>query len=354
MLQPVYITHSVAIAPQNTFEQPLLSPVVTDKDGKLHCTEPDYTTVIPPMQLRRMDRILKMSIYCGIKCLEDAGITRPDGIITATGKGNMTATEKFVKELAQYHEQALNPTPFILSTYNAVNGAIALQTQAKGYNQTFVHRGSSFELALYDTQLKLNESPELQRFLVGSFDEITDEYFFIKNKIGYWKKDRDYNLPLWQQSNSPGTIAGEGAAFFTLTNAQTKNALVIHQVQCITGTDTQRIQDVMNNLLQKAAWQPDLLLLGLNGNVHDEPYYHSVLSQFPASIPVMAFKHLCGEYETSGSYALWQLLQYLQGRPLPEAVWYRDMPQVKPARILYYNHFYGRQHNIILLEHTGA
>lgn len=302
------------------------------------------------MQLRRMDRILKMSIYCGIKCLEDAGITQPDGIITATGKGNMTATEKFVKELSQYQEQALNPTPFILSTYNAVNGAIALQRQAKGYNQTFVHRGSSFELALYDAQLKLNESPEMQHFLVGSFDEITDEYFFIKDKIGYWKKDRDNNLPLWQQSHSAGTIAGEGAAFFTLTNTRTSNTLAIHQGQSVTDTDTHTVQGAVSSLLQRTARQPDLLLLGLNGNVHDEAYYQAILSQFPGDLPVMAFKHLCGEYETSGSYALWQLLQYLQGRPLPEVIWYRDPPANRPKSILYYNHFYGKQHNMLLLE----
>lgn len=357
-MTPLYITHTSAITPQHQDTAALLQPLLKDIDRKFYVQEPDYPQVIPAMQLRRMSKVLKMGVYCGMDCLSKSGIEKPDGIITGTGKGSMTDTEKFVKELKQYNEEAMNPTPFILSTYNAINGAIALQTKATGYNQTFVHRGSSFEVSLYDAQLKLHKEQEEQHYLVGCFDEITPEYFSIKDKIGYWKKDRDTAIPLWGQSGSKGTIAGEGSAFFMLSNKPGEAIAAIHTIDTLYKPSEEELEQTIRNAIAKAGWhinEIDMLVLGLNGDKEDLLFYESAQQQFAETIPVMAFKHLCGEYETSGGFALWLACQYFSGTVLPEDIWYKK-PKDKdfaPRKILYYNHYRGWNHNVLLLSKEG-
>lgn len=358
-MKPVYITHTSAISPQPAEDSLLLEPLTGSTDGQFRVIEPDYTTVIPPLQLRRMSRILKMGVYTGMDCIAKAGIARPDGIITGTGKGSMTDTEKFVKELSEYREEALNPTPFILSTYNAINGAIALQTKATGYNQTFVHRGSSFEVSLYDAQLRLNTATDAEHYLVGCFDEMTPEYFFVKGKIGYWKKEGDPAQSLWQRADSTGTLAGEGAAFFMLHNKDHKAIAALHCIESSYRTAANELPGMLQRNLDKCGWplqEVDMLVLGLNGDSRDAPFYNQLMDQVPAGVPVLAFKHLCGEYETSGGFALWLTCSLLQGQPLPEAAWYRKPgnPDFFPRRIVYYNHYRGLNHNLILLSPGAA
>jgi len=306
------------------------------------------------MQLRRMSRLVRMGVYSGMDCLRKAGVEKPDGIITGTGKGSMVDTEKFVKELSKYREEALNPTPFIMSTYNAINGAIALQTGATGYNQTYVHRGSSFEVSLYDAQLKLHTAGSPRRYLVGCFDEITPEYFLVKDKIGYWKKDRDPALPLWQQCGSAGSIAGEGTAFFLLSNEAANAVAVLHQVCTCYNASVPRVLAEIHACLGKQGWQAgelDMLVLGLNGDREDHVFYEEVRAALGAHLPVLAFKHLCGEYETSGGFALWLTCALLSGQPLPAGAWYRAPGAgFIPKKILYYNHYRRLNHNIMLLS----
>lgn len=352
-MNPVYITNSSIISPQHTDADNLLHPLLVDENCRMHCIEPNYASLIPPMQLRRMSRILKMGIYTGISCLQASGISKPDAIITATGKGSMIDTERFVKDLKTYHEEALNPTPFILSTYNAINGAIALQQQSTGYNQTYVHRGSSFELALYDAFLKLNETSDIKNILVGCFDELTEEYIKVKSKTGKWKECRDNKLSLWSQDDTAGTIAGEGSAFFMLANKHYDDCLNLHLVDTFTTQKLSRLDEEINYCINKVGWELneiDMLVLGMNGDNKDQDYYNHILAMFPQNIPIMVFKHCCGEYETASGFALWLLMQYTAGKTLPKDVWYSNIPLHQPKKILYYNHYQGKNHNIMLFS----
>ena len=299
-----------------------------------------------------MSRILRMAVYAGVKCLETSGVAEPDGIITATGKGNLTDTEKFLKDALRYNEASLNPTPFILSTYNAVSGAIALQSKATGYNQTFVHRGSSLEIALLDAQMKLSETETVQHILAGGFDEITQDYIQIKDKLHYWKEAYVPQKSLWEQSYSPGSLAGEGAAFFMLTNQPGRHLLAMHRVLSFTSTSPQETGRIIREEIAAAGWHPDDidgLVLGLNGNCRDYYYYDEALTRFPG-VPVMVFKHLCGEYETATGFGLWLLTEYLAGNITHPDIWYpARFPEKPPEKILYYNHFRGSEHNLLLL-----
>jgi len=354
-LQPIYINSTAAITPIDILEeQVMLQPAIKGIRERFACNEPDYTTLIPAMQLRRMSRLLKMGIYTGMACLNKAKIEKPDGIITGTGKGSMTDTEKFVKELNRYKEEALNPTPFILSTYNAVNGAIALQTQATGYNQTFVHRGSSLELSLYDTQLRLNNAVSTQHYLTGCFDEMTEEYFIIKNKIGYWKQTWNNEIPLHKQCATTGSVPGEGAAFFLLSNRPAyQGAPAIQHIHTFQKAEVNELTGILERQLQyRNLGKEDigLLVLGMNGDKEDQPYYDEVIRYIGAGKPVLVFKNLCGEYETASGFGLWLTLQAIQDKYLPGQAWL-DKRAIKPrGNILFYNHYRRHNHNLLLLS----
>ena len=88
--------------------------------------------------------------------------------------------------------------------------------QCNDYNNTFVHRGFSFESALLDGMMLLKEK-EATNVLVGAVDEITNISHAILSRFGFYKQEPVSNFKLYE-SKSKGTIAGEGAAFFLLAN----------------------------------------------------------------------------------------------------------------------------------------
>ncbi|MCB0434905.1 MAG: 3-oxoacyl-ACP synthase, partial [Mangrovimonas sp.] len=155
-MKPVYI-HSVAsISVQNTVDEAaFLDDLVFYEDNVLPAIDPNYKDFIPPAAARRMAKGIKMGVVASKLALNQAGIDKPDAIITGTGLGCLRDSEKFVSAILDNNEQFLTPTPFIQSTHNTVGGQIALELQCKGYNFTYVHASVSFESALLDAELQL-------------------------------------------------------------------------------------------------------------------------------------------------------------------------------------------------------
>ena len=168
------------------------------------CEEPfDFKELVADASLRRrMSRIVKMGVACGLKCAEGLAPETIDGIITATGLGCLADTEKFMESIVVNSERLLNPTPFIQSTFNTIGGQIALLRGIHSYNVTYVHRGLSFESALIDAAMQVAEGR--RNILLGAVDEITPSSADIQRRLGM---TRQYEL-------------GEGANFF-LINAAT-------------------------------------------------------------------------------------------------------------------------------------
>ncbi|MFY0254728.1 beta-ketoacyl synthase chain length factor [Chitinophaga sp. 30R24] len=339
-----YIQGLAAISPQPTFEGEFSSmPLVHTDSNMLTCVEPDYKPFIPANSLRRMSRLLKMGLTTALKCIENSGIATPGPIVTGTGKGSLQDTEKFIKEIEVYQETALNPTPFIQSTYNSVNGLIALQQKCTAYNNTFVHRGFSFENALLDSMMLIQEGAS--HTLTGAFEEITAEHFYIKSRIGFWKDTPVDNRELYQQL-SPGTIAGEGATFFTLTATATPQSYA-----AISGFKMlyKPATDKLVKAFADTAGAPDLIITGRNGDSRYEHFYGLLNNLYPG-IPQLSFKHLCGEYDTAGAFGLWLAAQLLKTQQLPQQWYTFSTPLPAVNSILFYNHFYGEQHVVLHLE----
>ncbi len=170
--------------------------------------EPDYKEVITDANLRRrMGRLLKMAVWCGLKSLDGVPSERVAGIITSTGAGFMKDTISFGSSIFDREETLLNPSPFMQSTFNTASGYIALIRKIHAYNTTYVQRAGGFAASLVDAAMLLDDAGEGNVALVGAFDEVTPEVDVIRQRLGLYRVGDGF-LPL-----------GEGAAAFLLSAA---------------------------------------------------------------------------------------------------------------------------------------
>src|SRR5665213_1931251 len=212
-----YIRSSACISPQKTFSQVnFLTEVIEYNGTRLRAIEPDYTEFIDPKLIRRMSHIIKMGLAASQECLNEGNTNMPGAIITGTAYGSLGDTVSFLTRLIELNEEMLPPTAFIQSTHNTVAAQIALMLKCHQYNNTFVHKGISFESALLDAIMLLKEN-EADNILVGGTDEMSDASFTILSRLGLYKRWPVSNLSLFT-THSKGTISGEGSVFFLLTD----------------------------------------------------------------------------------------------------------------------------------------
>jgi 3-oxoacyl-[acyl-carrier-protein] synthase II len=351
----VFIRATGVISPQSTFGQLDFAAAPLGYLGKrLLCMEPDYSMLIDPKSLRRMSRIIRIGVAAAMDCLSKAKLVSPDAIITGTAYGCLEDTAAFLTKMVQNAEEMLTPTPFIQSTHNTVGAQIALALKCHGYNNTFVHRGSSFEHALLDAVLLLREK-EANRVLVGGLDEITDTSYAILSRFGLYRRKAISSLELFNQVGQ-GTLCGEGAAFFLLTNlADPENMAELVGTHSFYNPRTvQETQDQIRDFLTTHAIQPedlDLIIMGQNGDRQNDQIYDALRNTLFEQTQTIGFKHLCGEYPTAGAFGLWLGACCIQNRlPLP---WYPDLEktlQKRLRRILMYNHFQNTHHTLCLVS----
>lgn len=275
---PVYITANSSIHP------------LTNEGFRLSANEPDYKSVIENVTLRRrMSRLIKMGVAAGMNCLNTGNVPTLDGIITATGWGFLSDTEKFLAAITNMNEQLLPPTAFIQSTFNTIGAQIALLIDNKNYNNTYVHRGISLESALLDAFLRLNN--DAKNILVGGMDELTDTSYHLLQRI-YGKRQ---------------VKMGEGAHFFLLSNKPLDDKPIA-------------IYDIA--LLRRPQGQSDFecsiqTFLNKNGLKGVTRCYNGTTYYLPDSI---AFKTDCGEYPTSSGFALHQAINHLKDHQQSEFI----------------------------------
>ncbi|AYB34939.1 beta-ketoacyl synthase chain length factor [Chryseolinea soli] len=338
----IYIKGKGNISPQQTWgETSLLETPVLANGNRFTCVEPDYTQYMDVRQLRRMSRILKMGVASGSMALKEAGITIPDGIITGTSYGCLEDTGIFLSKMITNVEHALNPTPFIQSTHNTIGSQIALLLQCQGYNQTYTQRAFSFENALLDALMELQETPA-QHFLVGAADEITDTSHAIQKRFGIFKDE-----------HHAGAINGEGVAYFVLSGEKSsKDKVSIHSLATFYHADETALNNGVHQFLADANLKTadiDLLLMGTQGDASDEEVLQNTAgSLFPSSAKGY-FKHLSGEYPTATAFAVWLAARMIEAQTVPESVSIGKANRPL-QRVLIFNSYFGKYHSLILLE----
>lgn len=349
-----YIRSIGNISPQHSTNQSeFLDTIVEYNSVAMNCIEPEYKEYLNPINARRMGRIIKMGVAAAKICLKNTGVTNPDAIITGTGLGCIEDTEKFLIAISENDERLLPPTSFIQSTHNTVSAQIALDLKCNNYNYTYVHRTFSFETALLDA-LMLFAEKEAKTILLGAADEITPNSIAIFSRFGWLKKKAINNTELYS-SQTKGSIAGEGAAFFLLGSEYQEGDLAkIKAVSSLFDSDGSMDMDkeitgfiTSNDLSLKDI---DLVIYGYNGDSEFDEVYNQVRKNVLKGIPAVQYKHLCGEYFTSSSFALWLAAKIISSQSIPESV-RKDIEQPsKINNILFYNQFRNTDHSLILVS----
>jgi len=348
-----YINGIGTISPQNTLlGHEFLEPAVEHTGDFLKAVEPVFKTYIDPIAARRMSRLIKMGISSAKICMQDAGISMPDAIITGTGLGSVEDTEKILAELT-VDGKFLNPTPFIQSTYNTISSQIAIALKCHEYNSTYVHRCFSLESCLIDAILLIGEGSAMN-VLAGGIDEMTMNHLTIIRRLGIWKREAIRNLDLWS-SKIPGALAGEGSAYFIIsgernerTYARLEAAETIYKPGSVEETAASVTRFLNGNGLSHE--DIDLVMMGNNGfEEHDSICEEVVSSALPASARVL-YKHLCGEYHTGSGFALFVAAGILKKQHIPASLIVRPSPPKKLENILIHNHYRNTDHAFILVR----
>jgi hypothetical protein len=319
----VYLIASASINSLTELSSNRLPEAVASLEGiRRAAIEPDYKSYIPDAGVRRrMSRVVKMGVAAATQCLSQTD-RQPDAIIMATGLGCLSDTEKFLKCIIENNEQLLNPTPFIQSTFNTVGAQVAINLKNTNYNMTYVHRGFSFENALLDAMMKLQDR-EAEQVLVGSYEEITGTSFKIMERLAFWRR---------------GEACGEGAQCFMLS-AQPKDSgnIILKDVLCVLNEDKQQVKEKLLAFLQHNNTVPDdldVLISGRNGEGPEYPWYQWVEGLFKTE-SVVTYKSASGDYPTVSSLALWLAMRLMT-------------PQINS--ILIYNNYKGKNHSFVLIE----
>lgn len=295
-------------------ESPLLN------EGKYaRAVEPDTKEFIVPSEARRMSKILKRAVCTSISALNESGIKQPDAIITGTGMGCLENSEKFLIDLAKFGESCLKPTLFMQSTHNTVSSLIAIILHCHGYNNTYSHKGLSFESALLDAWIQIR-SGSIRTALVGSHDEVTPLMSLIMERT-----NPEYNFV------SESSVA-------MMLGCDKRNDESPVEVAKVELFNKNGINDMIHSLLHTIEID-SVVVMGLNGNEINDDAYSNVLGSLSPDIPVVKYRDLFGDNFSSGAIGCYVGYSILSNGTIPDFMLMRgESNETIPGKGIIINH----------------
>lgn len=336
----IYINGMGNVSPQHSTQADFWEqePVLHNGDF-CRAQEPEYKNYIQSGLIRRMSRVVRMSLAASNIAMQAAGAERVDAILTGTAYGCIQDTEKFLTAIVENGEQMLTPTAFVQSTHNTIGGQIALLRENTCYNLTYVHRGFSFESGLLDAALRILEG-ESKCALVGGVDELTENAERFMAALGCTRCDAG---------------VGEGAAFFVLSPERNEHsqAMLCGIKMLYKPTDSAEVKEALTHFLEDIGWgieEVDAIVLGNAGNADSDSYYSDIQQQLFAHKTQFFFKNLCGEYATSTAFALWLAAGLVARGSHPIWLKTNGVGYKKIHKVLIYNNHRGINHNFLALS----
>ena len=352
-MKKTYINGLGCVSAQNTVENPSFEAFKWNPNQNVLAVKaPVYKDFIPPVAIRRMAKGVKNGIVASTLALREAQLETVDAIITGTGMGCIEDSEKFLSAILDNKEQFLTPTSFIQSTHNTVGGQIALGLQCKAYNVTYVNGAVSFESALLDAIMKIEEE-EANAILVGGIDETAAYTLSLFKLIDIIKNENQAPYSLLE-STTKGVVFGEGATFFALENKITTTTYA--EILGIEIYNKLAIDEVESKLSAFLAFHNltianiDAVVMGYNGDVDSDLYYKQLTATVFESTPQIYYKHLSGEYDTASGFGLGLAAKIVQTQTIPAIVQINNLEKDIYKTVLLYNQYNGIDHSFILLN----
>ncbi|WP_299439093.1 beta-ketoacyl synthase N-terminal-like domain-containing protein [uncultured Aquimarina sp.] len=347
-----FINGIASISAQPTTDpDTFLEDIISHKEAIFRSHDPNYKEYIKPAAMRRMSKSVKMGVTTASMALNNSGVEMPDAIITGTGMGCKQDSEKFLENILNNDEQFLTPTLFIQSTHNTVGGQVALGLGCKAYNVTYVQGAASFETSVMDAQLMLSEESEIN-ILVGGIDEIAKNSTLLHKLDGQIKED-DIDVIKLLDSDTPGTVASEGATFMVLGAETDKSLAKVINVETISeGTPLEIKASIEKFILNQGLSVEDIdaVVLGNNGDVGYDNYYNNLQSSIFSDKEQLCYKHLIGDFHVASSFGFWIGCKIFETNQVPAILKVNDISAKKYNNILLYNQYLGKNHSIALLQ----
>ncbi len=347
----LYINGIGCISPQNTFDNTVFLPEVKEySSNRLACVDADYSKFFDAGSIRRMGRLMKYGTAAGLIALRDAAIETPGAISTGTALGLPEVSQKFLRSLIEVEETIVSPTTFIQSTHNTVSSNIALLCKCFSHNNTFSHKGFSFESALTDAQLLALEN--IDNILVGAYDEVSDYKYAAMKKTNELMQEPCSNLDIYGQEKN-GIIAGEGAAFFVLDKEKNENTYgsFIGNKTFYKPESNQAIKNRILSFLEEhnsSLYDIDVVITGISGAKEVDDTRIELNNTLFKTQTIVAYKHLCGEYMTSSAFAFWLASKMMKIQQIPAAVILENRNRSTKTILLYNSHKHN--HSLMLFK----
>ncbi len=277
----IYLNAASSITHQPAFRNSGFSEALRPLHGESVLIHPDYKEFIEPVLLRRMSKLLRMGVACARDALQ--GLS-PGAIIVGTGLGCLQDTEKFLSNLLTI-KGLLPPTAFIQSTHNTIAGQISLSLGNHRYNMTHTQNTVSFEMALLDGILQIEEG--VSPVLVGAADEHIP---FLDEVAAAW------GLEALQLTS--------GASFFVLSHEKSPHSLArLRDVTAVVGRSTDLTSEINRFLSANQLTTDDLDLV-----LYSLPPGTEWSCPVTKSIPYL---EMSGVYPTAAAFALHYGADYL-------------------------------------------
>jgi len=343
-MKEVYILAAKQISTQSPLTDDWMDCPIAYNEQDVRAIDPDYKQYFAPNVARRLDKILKRALLTSRQVLEASGISNPDAIIAGTGLGCIENTEFFLEALIREGEEMLKPTYFMQSTHNTIGSLIAIDTHCHGYNSTYTHKGVSFECALLDAFMQL-ENGQIQTALVGAYDEMTDKYFIILGRTGYL-------------GHAINGFSGETAVSLMLGTGKRENALCrVNGVEMQYGCP-ERLSETLNLFLQRthcSLEEIDAIMIGTNGQETNDRIYAEICPILFPDKKLLQYKHLFGESYTMPGLGVYAAATCLHQQRIPAHLFIHSENGIQQGvkHILFYNQFENKNHTFTLLSSCG-
>lgn len=347
----VYIQSANQLSVQHPLSDEWFDNPVYYDEKRVPTIDPHFPDYLSPLLSRRMCTLLKRAVVMSRLTLKEAGVEKPDAIISGTGLGCIDNTEKFLISIMENEEKFLQPTYFMQSTHNIISSTVAIDLKCHGYNNSFVHRGVSFENALLDALMQFKQG-RINHALVGGYDELTDNYYTLFEKMGTW----DFR-PEAEPENSlskRNCFAAEVSVNMLLgTEKNEQTRCEVNDVELMFRPTYAQMRETLDRMLAKAGCELsdiDAVLTGINTNPANDDVYFDVVANVLENRPMLQYKHIFGESFSSSAMAFYVAMTCLRKGRIPSSLLVdKDVaPGVK--RILVYNHYKNKSHSLILLS----
>lgn len=269
------------------------------KEDYVRAQEPDTKGLIVPSEARRMSKILKRTVSTAITALNNSAINHPDAIITGTGMGCMENSEKFLIDLSRFGENCLKPTLFMQSTHNTISSLIAIILKCHGYNNTYSHKGISFESSLFDAWIQM-KSGMIRNALIGAHDEVTPFMDLVL-----------------ERTHPEYSFVSEASVSAILTNNSSNNICEVVDVRLFHRPEIEEIVSLLDNHLD------NVLLLGVNGNGLNDGPYEELLKELSYTPHTLQYKNIFGENFSASALGFYVGAKILEKQMIPEFLSWR-------------------------------